>query len=97
MDTSKINYTAPDGTRSQVTIDGKLIDVWALATQRQDLAERDLNRIIAGEVIPRAMHRQSSDLTRTKRVERELLEEIACAFQFDWIRKNKDQPDLLRG
>lgn len=97
MEDSKINYQAPDGTRSQVTIDGKLVDLWCLATGRQDLTERDANQVIATEVIPRALRMQASEMTKTKRVEREIMEEIAAALQHDWIRKDQDQPDLLRG
>jgi hypothetical protein len=97
MEDSKINYQAPDGTRSQVTIDGKLVDLWGLATGRQDLPERDANRIIADEIIPRALRMQSAEMTKTKRVERELMDEIACALHQDWTRNGNDQPDLLMG
>lgn len=95
MEASKINYTSTDGIRSQVTLDGKLVDVWLLATGRRDLSERGATRLIAEDVVPRALRVQSEDLTKTKRIERELLEDIAVAIQQDMIRRDPDQPDLL--
>lgn len=84
----RLNFYYPDNTRSSLTIDDKLCDVWALATGRRDLPSVDVNRDLAEEVIPEALkHYNDAGRTLTKQTEWEMLEEIACAIQFDYVRK----------
>jgi len=75
----KINYTSPDGSRTQMDLDEKLIELWATANQCAGDA-----RTVAEEVVPRAMKEQSAELTRTRRVERQLIQDTHEALRMDW-------------
>jgi len=82
----KINFRYADGTRSQLTLGDKLLDVWCLTHEESE--PRSMDQILNERVIPEALkHQRSPSVTLTSVVEYLLLDEIAEAIQFDMVRK----------
>lgn len=85
----KINYTQPNGNRSSITLSDKLLDVWALTFEDSD---KSFESELIDRVLPEAMKgRRSPGVTLVSMVEFLLLDDIAQAIQFDYLRRGESK------
>lgn len=91
MPSIKINYTS-DGSRTQATLDFALVQLWSKACFRPLEP-----RIVASEVVPRALENQPEELTQTRRIERQLIEDTKEALEVYWeVRKDWEERGAFR-
>ena len=72
----KLNFYRADGTRSSVTLDDKLLDVWALTIEDEP---EPVEAVLRNRVLPEAMKAKAGTLTGN--VEWLLLDEVAEALK----------------
>lgn len=71
----KFNFRHADGTRSSVTLDDKLLDVWGITIEDEP---ESLDSVLTGRVIPEAQKMQNRNgKTLVSNIEWLLLDEIA--------------------
>lgn len=84
----KINFRYQDGNRSSMTLQDKLIDVWALSQGQEESEKRTIEEMLNTRVIAEALkHQRDPKVTLVSVVECLLLDEIAEAIQFDMVRR----------
>jgi len=72
----KINFRYPDGTRSTMTLNDKLLDVWALTIEDEP---EPVEAVLRNRIIPEALKRKAGTLTSN--VEWLMLDEVAEALK----------------
>ncbi len=78
----RVTYRMPDGTRTTALLDQSLVELWGEANQREASC-----RAVAEDVVPRALKEQPSSLSRTGKIERQLIEDTREALRMDWMLK----------
>lgn len=81
----KINFRYADGTRSSMTLNDKLLDVWGLTLENDN---RNFEQELTDRIIPEALKgERDPKTTLVSIVEFLLLDDIAQAIQFDMVPK----------